>query len=95
MKALEIASDIEATPEILRVLVGIAPLLVRQGKEKGAIQLLRFVTAQPEIKSSDQERAKNLLNDLISEHALHDEVAEIEPVQDMSISEIVERYIGS
>jgi tetratricopeptide (TPR) repeat protein len=94
-KALEIASSIEATPEFLRALVGMAPLLAREGEEKKAIQLLKFATTQPEIKSSDQEKASKLLKDLISVHPPDGDLPEPERMEDMGFSEIMESFFDN
>jgi predicted ATPase/DNA-binding SARP family transcriptional activator len=92
--ALEIASDIKSSPEILRALVGLAPLLAREGEEKKAIQLLKFVLIQPEIKPSDQEKADKELNELISGFPDEEFVAEIKSMEGMELSEMVKMILA-
>lgn len=92
--ALEVASDIDSSPEILRALVGLAPLLAREGEENTAIQLLRFVLIQPEIKPSDQVEADRLLTELISASLDEEFVAEIKPLEDMELSELAKTILA-
>jgi predicted ATPase/DNA-binding SARP family transcriptional activator len=92
--ALEIALDIDSSPEILRALVGLAPLLAREGEENTAIQLLRFVLIQPEIKPSDQVKADRLLNELVSKFPHEEIVAETKRLEDMELSEMARMILA-
>jgi tetratricopeptide (TPR) repeat protein len=92
--ALEIALNIASAPEILRALIGLAPLFADDGKGERVIQLLRFAIGHPAIKSSDQAKAEKLLKDLIPEYPNNEIVADTETMEGLELSELAKMILS-
>ncbi|GIV98517.1 MAG: hypothetical protein KatS3mg057_3174 [Herpetosiphonaceae bacterium] len=66
-RALKVAVDIQAIPEVLSILIGIADRLVRQGATEEAIQLAAVVLSHPASYQLTKQGAENLLAQLRAE----------------------------
>lgn len=63
-QALTLAADMQSSPQIIDVLVGIAQLFARQAKVDKAVDLLQYVLSHPASVSESIDKAHNILKDL-------------------------------
>ncbi|NIS80645.1 MAG: tetratricopeptide repeat protein [Anaerolineales bacterium] len=93
-EALELALEIESQPEILRAMVGLASLLIKNGEKKIAAQLLRSALTHPALKAVDKGTAEELLAELKSDYSPNESITELEEMEDIEIGELVKIILG-
>lgn len=68
-EALQLAMDIQAIPLALDVLIGMAKLMLREGKKQNVLEILAFVLNHPAIDQEGRRKAEKLLTTIASELA--------------------------
>jgi len=93
-EALNLASEADSAPEMLRAMLGLAAVRVKEGEGAAAVQFLEYALGHPALKSYDRIQVVELLEDLSSkpEHAGRGPEWEIKG--DMEIGEVAQLLLS-